>query len=220
MAQDRFPDETYEDWRFSDVPLAQFDDVGPRAILVKQDWNKGRGGFVWDASYVLAKYLADYRGNLQGKRVLELGAGCALPSLAAAVLGAEVVSTDIMPALDLTQENVALNHLEASVTTAKLDWSSEEDRAQVQGSFDLILLSDLFYLPSLAGDFVTTLRRYCGADTEVLMTYKYRVSTTVEPYLQLLAQFFTIRYLRDELQVLHPHPKLNLAVLTLSQLSA
>jgi len=217
MAQDHFPDQTYEDIRFSEIPFVEFDDIQPKAIVIKQDSSKGRGGYVWDAAYVLARYLAVYIGSLEGKRVIELGAGCALPSVAAANLGAVVVSTDIAPALDLTVENVALNSLGNRITTAKLDWASLEDREPLKGLYDIVLLSDLFYLPSLAQDFLDTLLSLCSPSTQVFLTYKYRTPVTIEPYLERLRANFDITYLVEELRALHPEPKLHLALLTLKK---
>ena len=65
-------------------------------VTVLQDMSttaEGLGGaIVWDASLVLAHYfesIEDFPGHdhFHGLRVLELGAGCGLPSLVAAALG-------------------------------------------------------------------------------------------------------------------------------------
>jgi predicted nicotinamide N-methyase len=37
---------------------------------------------MWAASVVLAHWLVELRGKLNGKRVVELGAGCGLPGIA------------------------------------------------------------------------------------------------------------------------------------------
>ena len=56
---------------------------------------KGAGGVVWDASYVLAHYLVTAHLNeLKNSRVIELGAGAGLVSLACALNGAKVTATD------------------------------------------------------------------------------------------------------------------------------
>jgi predicted nicotinamide N-methyase len=57
----------------------------------------GPGGCVWDASLSLAHYVVaelSQQGGLRGVRVVELGAGCGVPGLAAAQLGADVFLTD------------------------------------------------------------------------------------------------------------------------------
>ena len=48
------------------------------------------GGTVWDAAVLLATWLAD-AGDVRGRRVLELGAGCGAVGLACAALGARHV---------------------------------------------------------------------------------------------------------------------------------
>ena len=47
---------------------------------------------LWNASKVLADYFDSHPDLVQGKRILELGAGGALPSFTAACNGAEKVS--------------------------------------------------------------------------------------------------------------------------------
>ena len=58
----------------------------------------GPGGCVWDASLALAHFVAaelsHQKGGLRDVRVVELGAGCGVPGIAAAKLGADVVLTD------------------------------------------------------------------------------------------------------------------------------
>jgi predicted nicotinamide N-methyase len=57
---------------------------------------------LWSASLVLARWLADnkHRLGLRGAHVVELGAGCGLPGLAAAVHAQprRVTLTDLNPA--------------------------------------------------------------------------------------------------------------------------
>ena len=63
---------------------------------------------VWEAADVLARVLAGDPGLVAGKRVLELGCGCALAGLAAGALGAaRVTLTDRV--LYMAEYNVAAN---------------------------------------------------------------------------------------------------------------
>jgi predicted nicotinamide N-methyase len=95
---------------------------------------------LWPSGVALARNVA--RLDLDGKRVLELGCGLALPSFAAALAGAEVVATDwAADAVDLAALNAAANGL--SVTTALLRWGS--DPAPAGGTFDLVLAADVLY---------------------------------------------------------------------------
>ena len=85
---------------------------------------------VWDCSIVLAKYL-EYQnthkspGFLQGKKVLELGAGTGLAGLASAALGALVTITDVEDVVPQLNRNIALNQdVAAQVKATHFDWIS------------------------------------------------------------------------------------------------
>ena len=78
---------------------------------------------LWRSGVALAEKLD--RGGLQGRRVVELGCGLGLPSLAAARAGASVLATDIDPeALRLLERNAQANDLE--LETAVVDWANPE----------------------------------------------------------------------------------------------
>ena len=70
--------------------------------------------FTWPAAYVLAAYIATTGSKFSGKKLLEIGAGVALPSLVAGKLGAsKIVVTDRNEeaTLRLIQSNIDLNSL-------------------------------------------------------------------------------------------------------------
>ncbi len=94
---------------------------------------------LWPSGLALAAHLGEL--DLAGKRVLELGCGLALPSLAAALAGAEVVASDWAPeAVDLVASNAAANGL--ALTATVLDWASG---ASAIGHFDLVVAADVLY---------------------------------------------------------------------------
>merc|ERR1740123_1277856 len=72
------------------------------------------GANVWSSAKVLLHYLEETLfkqrpGGLEGVRILELGAGCGLPGLALAQMGADVTLTDVPRLYPLLQENVSAN---------------------------------------------------------------------------------------------------------------
>ena len=87
--------------------------------------------------------------SLRGLRVVELGCGLAVPSIAAARGGAEVIATDgDIDALGLVERNAAANAVQ--LETAALDWADPDELVD-RGPFDLVLASDVLYeRPSVA----------------------------------------------------------------------
>lgn len=64
---------------------------------------------VWDSSIVLSKMLELHAPRFAGRRCLDLSAGCGLPGIVLAKLGAEVTATDLAPNLPLLEKNAAAN---------------------------------------------------------------------------------------------------------------
>ena len=109
------------------IRLAQNNDEASRKV----------GEVVWDASYLLAKYV-ETRVPVSGKKVVEVGAGCGLVGLTATLLGGETIITDRSRELEMAKKNIALNQatLEAKrvvvrfeVKTMELQWGKLEPAA-------------------------------------------------------------------------------------------
>ena len=97
---------------------------------------------MWPSGLSLACAVADEPPV--GRRVLELGCGLGLPSVAAARGGARVVATDGAPdAVAYAAHNLALNGLRGDVAVA--DWHDAPALAR-GGPFDLVLAADVLYL--------------------------------------------------------------------------
>ncbi len=96
---------------------------------------------LWRSGVALARELAG--ADLRGKRVVELGCGLGVPSIAAARAGAEVLATDASAeALELLARNAEANG--ASIETARVDWDTP-DELVARGPFDLALGADVLY---------------------------------------------------------------------------
>jgi predicted nicotinamide N-methyase len=96
---------------------------------------------LWRSGVALARELAGV--PLRGLRVVELGCGLALPSLAAARGGASVLATDVdADALELVARNARANGV--PVETMRLDWHRPDALAR-RAPFDLVLASDVLY---------------------------------------------------------------------------
>src|SRR5215210_7366162 len=102
---------------------------------------------LWRSGVALARELD--AADLAGRRVVELGCGLGVPSVAAARAGASVLATDAEPdALELLERNVRANGV--SVETAVFDWSRPAALIE-RAPFDLVLAADVLYeRPSVA----------------------------------------------------------------------
>jgi predicted nicotinamide N-methyase len=114
---------------------------------------------LWPSGLALARHVAAQA--LGGLRVVELGCGLGLPSLAAALGGADVLATDwAEDAIELLQRNAERNGL--FLRAARLRWSEPEPMLRA-AQWDLVLGADLLYearnaeqlaelLPELGGE--------------------------------------------------------------------
>jgi predicted nicotinamide N-methyase len=97
---------------------------------------------LWPSGVALAEYLAQPDLDPAGKRVLEIGCGLGLPSLVAALRGADVLATDWSPeAVDLLHRNAARNG--TSVQARVEDWRHRIDT--LTEGFDLVCAADVLY---------------------------------------------------------------------------
>jgi len=96
---------------------------------------------LWPSSVALA--LAVSPRSWKGARILELGCGLGLPSIAAALGGARVLATDwSVDALEMVTLNAARN--EATVAVARCDWVDAQP-ALAGAPWRLVLASDVLY---------------------------------------------------------------------------
>jgi predicted nicotinamide N-methyase len=80
---------------------------------------------------------------LRGLRVVELGCGLAVPSIAAARAGAAVLATDsCAEAVTLVARNAHAN--DVRIETATVDWTDPEELVR-RAPFDLVLAADVLY---------------------------------------------------------------------------
>lgn len=96
---------------------------------------------LWRSGVALAHELDG--APLRGVRVVELGCGLALPSIAAARAGADVLATDEAPeALTLAERNADANGVR--LATVQANWAEPSELLR-RGPFDVVLAADVFY---------------------------------------------------------------------------
>jgi predicted nicotinamide N-methyase len=126
-----------------DLVLARPADA--EALLDEQAF--GRDEFLpyWAELWPSARVLAQRVGALalRGARVLELGCGLGLPSLAAALAGGRVLASDWSPeAVAFAARNARANGLAIEIAVAA--WR-EPEALVARGPWDLVLGSDVLY---------------------------------------------------------------------------
>ncbi|XP_049580304.1 electron transfer flavoprotein beta subunit lysine methyltransferase [Syngnathus scovelli] len=152
----------------------------------------------WPGGQALARYLLDNPGVCLGKSVLDLGSGCGASIIAAKLCGANrVVANDIDSVATLaTCMNFELNGLEAPVCVTDNLIGSDP------GSFDLILLGDMFYDEALCCNLHTWLENCVKTDNSKVLIGDPGRSQFVEygfqKHLQKLAEFELPKTVREE----------------------
>lgn len=170
---------------------------GDKVLRINQLYIGDVGCVVWDAALVLAKFLEHPKyfppEYLCGKMVLELGAGTGAVGLAACVLGADVVLTDLKSCLELMRQNINNNItvLKGKADAQVLEWG--RNTSEFQPLPDIILMADLIYYEEVLQKLVDTVFSLSTPETLVYMSYEIR-ATGNKPKLQ--ATFFKVyRYL-------------------------
>jgi predicted nicotinamide N-methyase len=98
---------------------------------------------LWPSALALARRVG--ARSLRGARVLELGCGLGLPSIAAALAGGRVLATDwSAEAVAFTQRNAAANGAELQAEV--MPWADADALAE-RGPWDLVIGSDVLYEP-------------------------------------------------------------------------
>jgi predicted nicotinamide N-methyase len=128
---------------------------------------------LWPSGVALARAVGGR--SLGGVRVLELGCGLGLASIAAALAGARVLATDWSPdAVAMTRENAARNG--AALETAVVDWAAPDALVDA-APWPLVLAADVLYERRNGGLLLALLPRLVDERGEVLLADPQRPYT-------------------------------------------
>lgn len=100
-------------------------------------------GVMWEAGIGLSQFLT--RDMCEGKKILEIGCGLALPSFIATRFGGNVIATDFHADVPLFLKlNQKKNKIDFEYQV--MNWRNEIERTKnAYGQFDLVLGSDILY---------------------------------------------------------------------------
>jgi predicted nicotinamide N-methyase len=163
------------------------DRIGHAYVVRPRDWEQlrheegGAGRPVpywatpWPSGRVLAAAVAAAPPPA-GTRVLELGCGLALPSIAAGRAGARVLATDGEgDAVAFAAHSLALNEVEGEA--AVVDWAEHGDALAARGPWDLVLAADVLYLRANVETALRLFGRLLAPDGELLLADPGRAGT-------------------------------------------
>jgi predicted nicotinamide N-methyase len=114
---------------------------------------------LWRSGVALARAIA--AEGVGGLRIVELGCGLGLPSIAAARAAAQVLATDEDPeALELLGRNADRN--DAELETLRLEWAEPADLIG-RAPFDLVIAADVLYERAAVAQLLALLPRLAPA---------------------------------------------------------
>lgn len=129
------------------------------------------GQVVWPAAPILAYFLLSDRGMrlIEGRSVIELGAGVGIPGILCRHFATRVVLTDHnSKVLDILNHNIELNLRtdqtrqnnsiygnDCDISASSLDWASPPP-SSLAGRFDVAIGADVVYAPGAAADLFAT----------------------------------------------------------------
>ena len=162
-----------------------------KTLTVFQNWNDvGVAAVIWDAAIVLGRYLEKTATRLQGKKVIELGAGTGFAGIVASLLGGDVTITDRKMALNTTRMNVEgnLGKNQNRVAIKELEWG--QNVSSFSPPFDFVLGADIVYIEDTFSDLLKTLQDLCDETSIVLLSCKIRYDRD-KRFFELLSQSFS-----------------------------
>ncbi|XP_062600843.1 protein N-lysine methyltransferase METTL21A-like [Saccostrea cucullata] len=165
-----------------------------KELKIPQDWNNlGVAAVVWDAAVVLSEYLEAGHVHLEGKRVIELGAGSGLVGMVATLLGAETILTDQEKAIPYLTKVVTSNlpeELKGKSEVKALDWQGNLE--SYQETFDVILGADIIYIEDTFPDLLRTIEHLSNEETLVYISCRIRY-TRDSNFLKMFSDVFELK---------------------------
>ncbi|KAI8782624.1 protein N-lysine methyltransferase METTL21A [Biomphalaria glabrata] len=170
-------------------------------FVIEQNWQGvGVAAVVWDSAVVLGEYLQDHRHLIQGKKVLELGAGTGLAGMVAAALGADVIVTEresAMPHLTSTVLANSPNRKHWKIKASVLDWT-QPIHYKTYSDVDVVLGADIIYIEETFNDLLKVLMSLThNRIVQVLLSCKIRYDRD-RNFLKMMEEHFSINEIYED----------------------
>lgn len=162
---------------FSPSPLLNF-------TIAQNRSSGGHGTTLWDGARVLSRFLARTLSKLEGKKVIELGAGAAsLGCMVCSKLGAQVVvSTDLPEILELARANVEANGIPAVVSPLDWTWTEIPNEIMQHAPYDIVLASDTLFSVALVEPFLDKIMKLAHAKSVIYVAFEERDPIVVKKF--------------------------------------
>lgn len=141
---------------------------------------------IWEASLVLAEFVAGMPVD-RNKRILEVGAGMAVPGMVASAFGHNVTVTDYEDdILDFVRVSAIMNKCR-DLKCEPLDWFEPSDL----GKFDIILASEVLFHKRFFQPLLDVLNKYLASGGMIYMSHEAD-RETLQPFFRMCQNSFNI----------------------------
>ncbi len=142
---------------------------------------------IWEASLVLSEFLARMKPK-EGQRLLELGAGMAVPGMVASSYGHDVTVTDYEDEImDFVRASAIFNGC-SSLKCEALDWF--EPREEL-GTFEVIIGSELLFHERFFPPLLEVMKKYLAPGGVIYMSHAADRGTLL-PFFKMAEEDFNI----------------------------
>lgn len=183
----------------SEVYTYTFDDGALAPISISEAFHR-IGTRVWDTAPLMSKAFEHGRStafSFEGKRVLEIGAGCGLLGMVVKRLypTCNITVTEIGPLRDNLEQQLAANGL-SDIPCKELDWFKTDLGAEF-GVYDVVLASDIAVDPNDIPHICKLLRHFVRGETVALVGC-VTVREAYEGFLEAARQEFDVAEIGED----------------------
>jgi predicted nicotinamide N-methyase len=171
-------------------------DPGNVKELYEHEKDKGSKPFpfwtrVWPSALALSTFIEGNRHYVEGKKILELGAGLAIPSFMAARYAQSVLTSDyIEDAVMLMKHNIDVLALH-NIRAEQIDWHD----LPAGISADTVLLSDVNYSPPAFEALHKAIEQFLNMGSVIILTTPGRIVS--KAFIDFLIPYIAYREMTD-----------------------